>query len=186
MDNFSLILSSVITLGIGILSIPLLPSKIKAFASFFFVLLVAIATSIPAVHALLGSPVEIYLPGSPFFGEIPLRIDALSAWFILIINITCLNGAFYGIGYMKPYKAQKANLSLHWTLFLLFQASMLWVCMLQHSLAFLIAWEMMSLSSLFLVLFEHEKKDTLKAGINYMVQMHLGVAFLTVGFIWVY
>ena len=186
MDNFWLILSSAIIVGIGILSIPLLPSKIKAFVSFFFVLLVAIATSIPAVNALLGTPIEIFLPGSSFFGEIPLRIDALAAWFILIINLTCLSGAFYGIGYMKPYHTQKANLSLHWTLFLLFQASMLWVCMLQHSLAFLIAWEMMSLSSLFLVLFEHEKKDTLKAGINYMVQMHLGVAFLTVGFIWVY
>lgn len=186
MGDFWLILSSAIVAGTGILSIPLLPSKIKAFSNFIFVLLVAITTSIPATNALLGNPMEITLPGSAFFGDIPLRIDALSAWFILIINLTCVNGAFYGIGYMKPYKERKANLSLHWTLFLVFQTSMLWVCMLQHSLAFLIAWEIMSLSSLFLVIFEHEKKETLKAGINYMVQMHLGVAFLTVAFIWVY
>jgi len=186
MDNFWLIMSSAIIVGVGIFCIPMLPAKIKVFTSFLLVLLVAITTSIPAVNALFGTPVEFFLPGSVLFGEIPLRIDALSAWFILIINLTCLNGAFYGIGYMKTYNAQKANLSLHWSLFLIFQVSMLWVCMLQHSLAFLIAWEMMSLSSLFLVIFEHNKKDTLKAGINYMVQMHLGVAFLTVGFIWVY
>ena len=186
MDNFWLILSSAIIAGIGIVSIPLLPSRIKAFSNFIFVLLIAITTSIPAVNALLGNPVELTLPGSAFFGDIPLRIDALSAWFILIINLTCINGAFYGIGYMKPYQERKANLSLHWTLFLIFQSSMLWVCMLQHSLAFLIAWELMSLSSLFLVIFEHEKKETLKAGVNYMVQMHIGVAFLTVAFIWVY
>ncbi len=186
MDNFWLIVSSAIIAGIGIISIPLLPSKIKAFSHFLFVLLVAIATSIPAINALLGNPTDILLSGSAFFGEIPIRIDALSAWFILIINLTCINGAFYGIGYMKPYKERKANLSLHWTLFLIFQTSMLWVCVLQHSLAFLIAWEMMSLSSLFLVIFEHEKKETLKAGINYMVQMHIGVAFLTVAFIGVY
>lgn len=186
MDNFWLIMSSAIIAGIGIVSIPLLPSKIKAFSNFLFVLLVTITTSIPAVNTLLGNPMDITLPGSAFFGDIPLRIDALSAWFILIINLTCVNGAFYGIGYMKPYKEQKSNLSLHWTLFLIFQTSMLWVCMLQHSLAFLIAWELMSLSSLFLVIFEHEKGETLKAGVNYMVQMHIGVAFLTVAFIWVY
>jgi len=186
MGDFWLILSSAIVAGIGILGIPLLPSKIKAFSNFLFVFLVAITTSIPAINALLGNPMDITLPGSAFFGDIPLRIDALSAWFILIINLTCVNGAFYGIGYMKPYKERKANLSLHWTLFLVFQTSMLWVCMLQHSLAFLIAWEIMSLSSLFLVIFEHEKNETLKAGINYMVQMHIGVAFLTIAFIWVY
>jgi len=186
MGDFWLILSSAIVAGIGIVSIPLLPSKIKAFSNFLFVFLVAITTSIPAVNALLGNPMELTLPGSAFFGDIPLRIDALSAWFILIINLTCVNGAFYGIGYMKPYQERKANLSLHWTLFLVFQTSMLWVCMLQHSLAFLIAWEIMSLSSLFLVIFEHEKNETLKAGVNYMVQMHIGVAFLTVAFIWVY
>lgn len=186
MDNFWLIVSSAVIAGIGIFSIPLLPSKIKAFSNFLFVLLVAITTSIPAINTFFGNPTDLLLPGSAFFGEIPIRIDALSAWFILIINLTCINGAFYGIGYMKPYKEQKANLSLHWTLFLIFQTSMLWVCMLQHSLAFLIAWEIMSLSSLFLVIFEHEKKETLKAGINYMVQMHIGVAFLTVAFIGVY
>jgi len=58
--------------------------------------------------------------------------------------------------------------------------------MLQHGLAFLIAWELMSLSSLMLVMFEHQKKDTLKAGLNYMVQMHVGVVLLSVAFIWAY
>src|SRR5680860_156306 len=91
MGDFWLILSSAIVAGIGIVSIPLLPSKIKAFSNFLFVLLVAITTSIPAVNALLGNPMDITLPGSAFFGDIPLRIDALSAWFILIINLTCVN-----------------------------------------------------------------------------------------------
>jgi len=37
-----------------------------------------------------------------------------------------------------------------------------------------------------LVLFDHSDPQVLKAGINYMVQMHLSVIFLTVAFIWVY
>lgn len=186
MNNIQLIFSSVIVTGIGFILFPLLPLHLRATANFFFVLLNSLATSILAVNALTGNPIDVIFAGPPLFGNIPLRIDALSAWFILIINFTCLNGALFGIGYMKVYNEQKASLSLHWMMFLLFHSSMLWVCMLQNGLAFLIAWELMSFSSLLLVIFEHQKRDTLKAGINYMIQMHIGVAFLTIAFIWIY
>src|ERR1035437_3573936 len=166
--------------------IPFLPSASKSTAGFILVLFNSVAVSIPAISALTGTPVEIHLYGMSFFNDIPLRIDALSAWFILIINLTCVNGALYGIGYMKPYENQKGNTSLHWILFVLFQVSMLWVCMLRHSIAFLIAWEIMSVSSLLLVMFEHYRQDTLKAGLNYLIQMHIGVVFLSMAFIWVY
>jgi hydrogenase-4 component B len=186
MDGLQLIISSLVLTIAGTVLIPLIPGKSKAVANFIFVLFIAILTSIPAINALTGNPLDIVLSGMSFFEKVPLRIDALSAWFMLIINLTCVNGALYGIGYMKPYSEQKANLSLHWVLFLIFQSSMLWVCMLQHSLAFLIAWELMSLSSMLLVIFEHQKRETLKAGMNYLVQMHIGVAFLSAAFIWVY
>ncbi len=186
MDNVQLVLVSLVVCFIGMALIPALPSGARATASFLFVLANALLTSIPALHALNGLPMDAVLHGTPFFGDVPLRMDAISAWFVLIVNFTCINGALYGIGYMKTYREQKAKLALHWPLFLLFQASMLWVCMLQHGLAFLVAWELMSLSSLLLVMFEHEKKEALRAGVNYMVQMHVGVALLMAAFIWVY
>lgn len=170
----------------GIISIPLLPSVLRSKANFVFVLSVAIITSIPAVNTLTGNSIDILVANSHVFGKISLHIDKLSSWFILIINLTCINGAFYGIGYMKTYKEQRSNLSLHWILFLLFQSSMLWVCIMQNALAFLIVWELMSLSSFLLVIFEHQNKITLQAGINYLVQMHIGVLFLAAAFIWVY
>ena len=58
--------------------------------------------------------------------------------------------------------------------------------MLRNGFAFLIAWEIMTLSSLMLVMFDHNKANTLQAGLNYLVQMHIGVAFLTIAFIWVF
>ena len=102
----------------GIISIPLLPSVLRSKANFVFVLSVAIVTSIPAVKALTGNAVDLLVANTHVFGKISFHIDSLSSWFILIINLTCINGAFYGIGYMKPYQEQKANLSLHWILFL--------------------------------------------------------------------
>jgi hydrogenase-4 component B len=182
-----LLLSLALLLPIaGIISVPLLPHSIRAKGNFLFVLLIAVVTSIPAVNVLTGNYVDIVVGKTLVFGNLSLHIDSLSAWFILIINLTCINGAFYGIGYMKQYDWQKANLSMHWILFLLFQSSMLWVCMLQNGLAFLIVWELMSISSFLLVIFEHHDKKTLQAGINFLVQMHIGILFLTAAFIWVY
>ncbi len=186
MGSVQLVFATLFLTGAGMILIPLALARARAAVCFSFVVFNAALTSVPAVRALAGNPLDFVMDGMPFFGGIPVRLDALSAWFVLIINFTCINGALYGMGYMKSYREQKANLALHWTLFLLFQASMLWVCMLQHGLAFLVAWELMSLSSLFLVMFEHEKPETLRAGINYLVQMHLGVILLTVAFIWVY
>lgn len=170
----------------GMIMIPLLSHRFRAKGNFLFVLVIAAITSILASKALTGSIVDIGINKTLVFGTLSLHIDNLSAWFILIINLTCITGAFYGIGYMKQYDQQKANLSMHWVLFLLFQSSMLWVCMVQNGLAFLIVWELMSISSFLLVIFEHQNKATLKAGINYLVQMHIGVLFLAAAFIWVY
>ncbi|MBK7335032.1 MAG: hypothetical protein IPJ00_02230 [Saprospirales bacterium] len=146
----------------------------------------AVLSSIPALQALGGNPLHFVLEGSPFFGPIPVQLDALSAWFILIVNFTCVNGALYGIGYMKAYAEQRPSLALHWAMFVLFHASMVWVCILQHGLAFLVAWEIMTISSLLLILFEYRKPETLQAGLNYLVQMHIGVVFLSAAFIWSY
>lgn len=171
---------------VGLLLILVLPLRLKSGTTFVLVLINAILTSVPAIRALTGHTFEYIISGSAFFGKVPIRIDALSAWFILIINFTSINGAWYGMGYMKAYQEQKSNLSMHWMVFGLFHASMLWVCMIQHGLAFLIAWELMSLTSLLLVIFEYQQKNVLKTGINYLVQMHIGVALLTLAFIWVY
>ena len=184
-DSQFLIISLFATI-VGWLAIYFAPDRFKGKATIGFVFINAILTSIPAIHVLTSDKIEILLSGISLIGEIPIRIDSLSAWFILIINFTGITGVFYGLGYMKFYSDQKPNLTLHWLLYLLFHSSMLWVCMVQNSIVFLIVWELMSLSSLFLVIFDHQNSKTLKAGLNYLVQMHIGVALLTVAFIWVY
>jgi hydrogenase-4 component B len=186
-DSFQLIILSLILTLSAIILIPVLPSVAKSKANFIFIFLNAIITSFAAIYSLSGGwPHTDIVTGSLTYGNIIVRIDPLSAWFMLIINITCTTGALYGIGYMKVYSVQKANLSMHWVMFQLFHASMLWVCMLQTSLAFLVAWEIMSISSFFLVIFEHQNRNTLKAGIKYLVQMHIGIIFLMIAFLWVY
>lgn len=162
------------------------PSKSKAYTAAFAVVINSLITSWLAFPALSGQLVEISIFAGTFIGDIAIRIDALSAWFILIINFTSLTGVFYGIGYLKSYDNPAPKLTLHWSLFILFHLSMVWVCMLQNGFAFILAWEIMSLTSMLLVIFDHNNAQTLKAGINYLVQMHISVVLLTIGFIWVY
>jgi len=181
-----LLLSSFFFTGLSILIIPWLPASYKSTTALILVILSATATSVPAVQALLGKDFSILLYGGHNLGVISVRIDALSSWFILIINLTLVNGALYGSGYMRSYKNRKNDLSLHWISYVVFHTSMLWVCMLQNGFAFLVAWEIMTLSSLMLILFEHEKANTQQAGLNYLVQMHIGVAMLSLAFIWVF
>ena len=176
-----IVLTVVIALIAASVLITMVQVKFKVLIAFAMVLMLAGGSSFLAVQALFGDPYEVAIKGSLVFGDIPIRIDALSGWFILIINLTMLTGCLYGISYMKAYMDQKANLSLHWILLILFHLSMLSVCIIQNGLLFLIAWEIMSLSSMLLVIFEYNKPETLRAGLNYLVQMHLSVVLLTLG-----
>lgn len=74
----------------------------------------------------------------------------------------------------------------HFFNFLWLHISMLLVVIVRDGIAFLMIWEIMSLSSFFLVIFETEKKETIKIGINYLIQMHVGIVFLMIAFIVAY
>ncbi|BBE19111.1 hydrogenase-4 component B [Aquipluma nitroreducens] len=171
---------------VAIIALCFVSTRFKSYLAASAVIVNAIVTSLLAIGALNGEIKELIFQGNIFWGDILVRIDGLSAWFILIVNLTSVTGVIYGIGYLKPYVNSAPKLAFHWILFVIFHLSMVWVCMIQHSLAFLVAWEVMSLSSMLLVIFDYDKPKTIKAGINYLVQMHISVTFLTIGFIWVY
>jgi hydrogenase-4 component B len=186
MDILQIISLTALILMVGIVGLVFIADRFKPLLVLIIVLINAVITSIPSILALTGMPQTGMFALPHLFGNIIVRVDALSAWFMLIINFTSINGVLYGSGYLKSYKHLKTNLGLHWIFYIIFHLSMLWVCMFENGIAFLISWELMSLSSLMLVIFEFQNKETLKAGINYMVQMHLSVAFLTLGFLWLY
>ncbi len=142
----------------------------------FFVLFAGGISTFWALRALGGHPLEGTLL-LPLLGTFPrIVLDPLSAFFVLVINFTVLSGTLYARGYLQSYYDTKSapELRLHYFSFLVLHFSMLLVCMLREALPFLLAWELMSLSSFFLVIFEGRKKEVLKIGISYLIQMHLG------------
>jgi hydrogenase-4 component B len=181
-----MIFLQVISVLIFIFAIARAGEKNKGTIALVAVLLNGFLSSWIAIGALTGNPFLKILPGGHIFGDIALRVDGLSAWFILLTNFTFVTGILYGRQYMKMYAGQAANLSLHYISYILNQLAIIGIYFIQHGLAFICAWEVMALSAFLLVIFEHGRIETLKAGINYLIQSHISIIFLTLGFIWVY
>ena len=116
------------------------------------------------------------------FGGVTFAIDSLSAFFILVITLMSLISIFYSKGYLAHYIEQNKCLNSHLVFLPMLVASMLLVVTCENALMFLVCWELMSLSSFFLVIFEGEKKEVLKAGIKYLVFMHISVLFIIISF----
>jgi len=143
----------------------------------------AVLCSIPAFKVLFNSEnlIQIF-EFNNLFGKVRFIVDPLSAFFIIIISLISCFGVIYSNGYLKPYINAGKNISAHLIFLMTLIASMLLVVTCQNALMFLICWEIMSLSSFFLVIFENEKKDILKAGIKYLIFMHISVVFIIIAF----
>lgn len=180
-----LIVAFLVTALFAIFLIPFFNPKGKGIVVILSVILQGVICGCIVFKALQGNTSEYMLAGSYSVPDISIRIDALSAWFILIINFTVIMGAIYGSQYMFAYRDQPSQLTLHWVSYILMHTSLIGICVLQNSLAFLISWEIMALSTFLLVIFEHGKREVLKAGINYLIQAHISILFLMLGFMWV-
>ncbi len=143
----------------------------------------AILCTIPAFNALFkGENLVQTLNFGGVFNGINFVIDPLSAFFIVVISIMSCCAIIYANGYLKHYIEIGKNFCPHLIFLTSLVTSMLLVVTCQNALMFLICWEIMSLSSFFLVIFEHEKKEILKAGIKYLVFMHVSVIFIILAF----
>jgi hydrogenase-4 component B len=117
--------------------------------------------------------------------SVNLYIDKLSAFFILALSILVLSVSIYSIGYISHYY-NKRNVGMFNFLYNVFILSMIFVMTSGNVIGFLIAWEMMSLVSYFLVIFEGEHPENRKAGTLYLIMTHIGTAFLTIAFMLTY
>jgi len=166
-------------------SIPFLKMKRGGILTLGIITLTVIANSVLALSIFTNGPVEFIYPGSWVTGAVPVRFDYLSAWFILVTSFTFLTGTWYGAQYMKKYAEQEDNLKLHFTAFIFLYISLIDLCLVQNGIVFLVIWEVMALSSFIVIIFEHQKRSTLKAGINFLIQSHVSILFLTLAFMWV-
>jgi len=106
-----------------------------------------------------------------------LRLDGLAAFFLVPVFLLVFLGALYATGYLH-LPARSYQGARHWFCFNLLALSMALVVGAGDSLLFLLSWELMSLASFFLVIFDLADEGAKRAGWIYLVATHLGTAFL--------
>ena len=168
-------------LGIAVLGVP--AQRISAGSRLIYLgcLLASLAILIAAGAQLLtaGSSVErLQLPiGLPWIGA-RFAIDALSAFFLGVINLGASAASLYALGYGEHEKTPGRVLPFYPA----FLAGMNVVILAAGAFSFLFAWEFMSLSSWALVMVYHQDAENRRAGYIYIVMASFGTLALLLAF----
>lgn len=181
-------LYSLIAAMLVALVIFLVPKRYKVWVATGVVSLVALAAITVAVMAFMGQPVELVKFVTPFFGEESLAVDKLSALMLIIISVASVATVLYSKGYVAGYleRYSEAHISMHYTALVTLVVSMMLVVVSSGGFSFLFAWELMTIASFMLILFEADRQEVRRAALNYLVMMHIGFLFLVVGFVMLY
>jgi hydrogenase-4 component B len=115
----------------------------------------------------------------PFWrGPARLEVDALSAAFLLPLQLVAVLGMLYGKEYWPLDLPKGTGRSLRcfygWLV-----AAMTCLFVARHGLVFLLAWEIMAISAFLLIDTDHEKPEVRHAAWVYLVCTHTGTALLT-------
>lgn len=144
----------------------------------------ALAVSLPLFGAALvrllsaAAPSKLVLPlGLPWIGA-NFRIDALSAFFLGVVNLGAAAASLYGLGYGRHEHEPLRILPF----FPVFLAAMNLVVVADDAFAFLLSWELMSLASWALVMAHHREEGNLRAGLVYVVMAGAGTFALLLAF----
>lgn len=123
-------------------------------------------------------PVEAMLPNLVSgAGGIVVRLDSLGAFFLVLVAAVSLPAAVYGITYTAEYEG-RYSLRLFGLMFNGFLLGMSLVPCAGNVFTFLLAWELMAVTSYFLVMTECEHIETRHAGLWYAVMTHFGFLLL--------
>ncbi|MDD4231878.1 MAG: proton-conducting transporter membrane subunit, partial [Candidatus Cloacimonetes bacterium] len=172
------------SIGILLLILTIIPALWKR--SGYFVILWVLGSAFLAFEYMevlySRSLQEFIITMSPPVGIVNIALNKLSAFFGVIFSLGLPLGMFYGHYYLKEHPTKDLCSHLFWLG--LMGISMHCVLWIRHSLVFLMFWELMSLSSFFCVL--NSKKENIQAGLNYLITMQIGAAFLIAGFVLTY
>ena len=139
----------------------------------------AIALVAALAHLISGAgPISVALPlGLPGIGS-QFRVDALSAFFLVVANLGGAAASLYALGYGRHETAPLRVLPFYPA----YLAGMNLVVLADDAFSFLIAWEFMSLSSWALVMANHRAPENARAGYIYLVMASFGTLTLLLAF----
>ena len=95
--------------------------------------------------------------------SLSFKIDRLSAFFLIVIFLVSFLSTLYSYHYLNNPK-KPLKIAVNYFFYSLLIASMALVVTADNMLTFMLSWELMSLSTFFLVNYNYEEKENRKAG----------------------
>src|SRR5437868_3728323 len=133
---------------------------------------VALLLAVIAFLSLDAAPQSLVMPlGLP---DLPfhVRLDPLSAFFLLLIGAASFGVSLFSAGYFRASEGTPPGLICFQ--YHVFLAAMASVVIADDAYAFMVAWEAMALASYFLVTTEHRIPEIRRAGFLYLLIAHIG------------
>ena len=115
--------------------------------------------------------------GLPWLGA-HFRIDALAAFFLVVVNLGGAAASLYALGYGRHEQSPQRVLPFY----PVYLAAMNLVVMANDTFSFLVSWESMSLTSWALVIANHRVAENLRAGYVYLLMASFGTLALLLSF----
>jgi len=133
---------------------------------------VALALAVVAGSTVSSLPQSMVLPlGLP---DLPfhLRLDSLSAFFLLLLGATSVAISLFSAGYFRSSEGTAPGVICFQ--YHAYVAAMALVLLADDAYVFMVAWETMALTSFFLVTTEHRIPEIRRAGFLYLLIAHVG------------
>jgi hydrogenase-4 component B len=143
-------------------------------------MIIAAISLVAATAHLLGvaAPLRLALPlGVPWLGA-HFRLDALAAFFLVVVDLGALSASLFALGYGEHETTPQRVLPFYSA----FLAGMTLVVLADDAFTFLFSWEFMSLTSWALVMSHHRVPDNVRAGYVYLVMASFGTLSLLLAF----
>lgn len=129
-----------------------------------------------------GTAHEMVLPiGLPWL-HCHQQLDPLSAFFLLLVGGVSAIVSLFGPGYIISSRTEIASARVLALFTGLFVAGMYLVVLAADAFSFMVAWELMSVASYFLVAHEHSKEENTRAAFIYLLMAQAGGLLILLGF----
>ena len=127
------------------------------------------------------SPQPAVFQALPQFGlALRIRVDGLSAIFLLLVALVSVLAALYAIPYMRHYRDY--GVARYYPCFLLFLAGMYGLLSTTDMMwVFFLFWQLMALPSYALIRFENRKRENVRAANKYLLALELACALAMIG-----
>lgn len=111
-----------------------------------------------------------------------VRLDALSGFFLCVVGVVSFAVGLYAPGYVRGFEHGHDSLRALGGFTGLFLTGMLLVILADDAFMFMVAWELMSLSSYFLVAWHHDHAANRRAAFLYLLMAHIGGLSILLGY----